>query len=128
MAEPGKMPTAKAIYRYYRDVSDAATATVYLNLADYLAARGPDLDMDDWSDHCKVAEHILQGRTTVLKTTHSPLLGGHEIMEEFLLSPGSQVGVLLEAIREAEASGEISTKQEAILLVKSKLGNGGGGA
>jgi poly(A) polymerase len=128
MAEPGKMPTARAIYRYYRDVSDAATATVYLNLADYLAARGPDLDMDDWSDHCKVAEHILQGRTMGPKTTHSPLLGGHEIMEEFLISPGSQVGVLLEAVREAEASGEISTKQEAILLVKSRLDNGGGGA
>jgi poly(A) polymerase len=128
MAELGKMPTARAIYRYYRDVSDAATATVYLNLADYLAARGPDLDMDDWSDHCKVAEHILRGRTTGPKTTHTPLLGGHEIMEEFLLSPGSQVGVLLEVVREAEASGEISTKQEAILLVKSKLYNGGGGA
>jgi len=128
MAEPGKMPTARAIYRYYRDVSDAATATVYLNLADYLAARGPDLDMDDWSDHCKVAEHILRGQTTGPKTTQTPLLGGHEIMKEFLLSPGSQVGVLLEVVREAEASGEISTKQDAILLVKSRLDNGGGGA
>lgn len=128
MAEPGKMPTVRATYRYYRDVSDAATATVYLNLADYLAARGPDLDMDDWSDHCKVAEHILQGRTMGPKTTHSPLLGGHDIMDEFLLSPGSQVGMLLEVVREAEASGEISTKQEAICLVKSRLDNGGGGA
>jgi len=49
-------------------------------------------------------------------------------MKEFLLSPGSQVGVLLEVVREAEASGEISTKQDAILLVKSRLDNGGGGA
>ena len=128
MAEPGKLPTAKAIYRYYRDVGDAATATLYLNLADYLAARGPELEVEDWSEHCRVTEHILQGRSSMPEVTHSPLLDGNEIMDEFSLAPGEHVGVLLELVREAEASGEISTQQDAVLLVKSKLGNGGGGA
>ena len=49
-------------------------------------------------------------------------------MDEFSLAPGARVGQLLEEVREAEASGEISTKQDAILLVKSRLDNGGGGA
>ena len=128
MAEPGKLPTARAIYRYYRDVGDAATATLYLNLADYLAARGPELEVEDWSEHCRVTDHILQGRSSMPEAARPPLLDGYEIMDEFSLSPGARIGVLLELVREAEASGEISTKQDAVLLVKSRLGNGGGGA
>ena len=41
MAQRGEMPTARAVYRYFRDLGDAAIDTLYLNLADYLAARGP---------------------------------------------------------------------------------------
>ena len=58
----------------------------------------------------------------------SALLNGYEIMDECSLPPGTRVGILLELVREAEANGEISTKQDAILLVKSILDNGGGGA
>ncbi len=128
MAEPGKMPTNRAIYRYYRDVGDAATSTLYLNLADYLAARGPMLDVEDWANRCQVIQHILQNKSPVSDVAKSALLNGYEIMDECSLPPGTRVGILLELVREAEANGEISTKQDAILLVKSILDNGGGGA
>jgi hypothetical protein len=75
-----------------------------------------------------VTEHILAGRSSRPGVAQPRLLDGYEIMDEFSLSPGARVGTLLEMVREAEASGEISTKQDAILLVKSRLGNGGGGA
>ena len=41
LAQRGELPTARAIYRYYRDLKDVAVDTLYLCMADYLAARGP---------------------------------------------------------------------------------------
>jgi hypothetical protein len=49
------------------------------------------------------------------------LLDGHDIINLFKLSAGPQVGRLLETVREARATGEISTRQEAIDLVKKML-------
>ena len=39
-------------------------------------------------------------------------------MQELGLAPGKQIGVILEAIREAQASGEVKTKEEALTLAK----------
>ena len=48
-------PDPASVYRFHRDLGDAALDTVYLNLADYLAARGPDLDEEDWRYRRQVA-------------------------------------------------------------------------
>jgi hypothetical protein len=42
-------------------------------------------------------------------------------MEHFNLSPGPQIGRLLETVNEARAAGEITTQEEAILLVAKFL-------
>ena len=60
VSQSGELPTPKAVYRYYRDVGDAAIDTLYLNLADFLAARGPGLSEADWAGHCRLIGHILQ--------------------------------------------------------------------
>ena len=59
MAHMDELPTRKAIYRYYRDVGDAAIDTLFLNMADYLAARGPQLGSDEWSAHRRVIQSIM---------------------------------------------------------------------
>jgi hypothetical protein len=40
-------------------------------------------------------------------------------MSELGLRPGKRVGELLEAIREAQAAGEIATPEDALALAKS---------
>ena len=45
-----------------------------------------------------------------------PLVNGNDIMQELGLPPGKQIGVILEAIREAQASGEVVTKEEALAV------------
>ena len=125
MSEKGKLPTTRAIYRYYRDLGDAAIDTLYLNLADYLAARGPDLEERDWSDYCRLIGHILRGGLAPRAVEAAPrLLDGNDIMASFTLSPGPRIGRLLELVVEAQASGEISTKEEALRLVGASLGKG----
>ena len=129
MAEKGMLPTPRAIYRYYRAAGDAAIDTLYLNMADYLAARGPDLVSRDWESHCQVIGHILCEGLAPAAGDHAPrLIDGDVIMSSFSLPPGPEVGRLVELVREAQSSGEISTRQEAIELVESSLRNGGSGA
>ena len=56
-AAPGELPTPRAIYRYRRDLGDLAIDVLYLNMADYVAAKGPPMlragyDLSDWRRHC----------------------------------------------------------------------------
>ena len=129
MAQHGELPSARAVYRYFRDVGDAAIDTLYLNMADYLAARGPDLSRQEWTDHCRTIGHILQEGTGQKTPGRVPgLVDGHDIMDTFSLAPGPKVGALLEVVREAEAGGEIGSREEAMYLIQKQLGFGGGGA
>ena len=129
MSQNGDLPTARAIYRFYRDVGEAAIDTLYLNMADYLAARGPLLGRAEWTEYCRIVAHVLhEGRAPGAPEREPRLIDGHDIMETFSLGPGPRIGVLLELVREAEGSGEIWSRDEAIQLVKSKLRSGGGGA
>ena len=126
MAQKGETPSRKAVYRYYRDVGDVAVDTLYLNLADYLAARGPNLGRQEWAEHCRIVGHILrEGLEQKAPQTLTNLLDGHDIMHTFDLRPGPQVGRLVEFVREARASGEITTKDEALHLVEANLDAGG---
>ncbi|HSM72790.1 MAG TPA: hypothetical protein VK851_14695, partial [Anaerolineales bacterium] len=52
------------------------------------------------------------------------LLDGNDLLKELSLEPGPIVGRLLESIREAQATGRISTREEAVLFAhdeKKKL-------
>lgn len=129
MAQNGELPTARAVYRYFRDVGDAAIDTLYLNMADYLAARGPQLSRQEWTFHCRTIGHILEEGTAQKAPGRLPkLVDGHDIMDTFGLAPGPKVGALLEVVHEAEAGGEIASREEAIHLIEKQLGSGGGGA
>jgi len=47
-----------------------------------------------------------------------PLLNGNEIMEETRLSPGRLVGVIRDALLEAQKRGKVENREEAIVFVK----------
>ena len=122
MSQGDRMPTGRAIYRYFRDVGDAAIDTLYLNMADYLAARGPKLTEPDWADYCETIDHVLQeGLERKAPESLPKLIDGHDIMKDFSLEPGPEVGRLLDLVREAIAGGDVKTREEALDLVMSSL-------
>ena len=126
MASAGELPSGKAIFRYFRDVGDAAIDTVYLNMADYLAARGPELELDNWERHCRVTGHILgEGLERKAPDSLPKIIDGHDIMDRFSLQAGPQIGTLINLVQESQANGEIDTKEEALELVKANLDLGG---
>ena len=116
------MPTRRAIYRYFRDTGAAGIDIIFLSLADHLAARGPDLDMEQWKWHVGQANHIL-AECFQHKEIIAPakLIDGHDLLNLFGLKPGPQIRSILEAVKEAQAEGEIHGRDEALSYVKNRL-------
>ena len=114
MMQGVEVPTNRAIYRFFRDLDDVAVDTLYLSQADFLAAKGPELNPDDWANHARMIAHIFQvGFQPALSEAALRLINGNELIEHFKLAPGPLVGLLLEGINEAQAAGEISTTEQA---------------
>ena len=135
LAQGGKMPSRRALYRYYRRAGDIAIDTLYLNTADYLAARGPMMERAEWSSHCGLIRHILDAgraeksdrRDSSVKSLPK-LVDGYDIIDRFALAPGRAIGILLEEVREAQASGDVNTREQALELVRASIERGGNGA
>ncbi len=124
---PGQMsssglPTHRAIYRYFRDSGEAGIDTLYLSLADHLATRGPKLNLAGWQEHTQLVEYVLAQHFEQQRlTAPARLVSGHDLIRTFGLKPGPDIGELLEAVNEAQASGEITTKEEALAYIKERL-------
>ena len=122
MSQGEELPTSRAVYRYFRDVGDVAIDTLYLSLADHLAARGPDLDMGGWQRHVRIVEHILEVGTSEKAPENMPrLVTGHDLIREFSLSPGPLIGALLEGVHDARVDGRVDTREGALDWVRRKL-------
>jgi poly(A) polymerase len=118
----GELPTQRAIYRYFRDTGEAGIDILLLALADYLASRGPLASMEEWRRVCQLADYILaEHDKQQVKVLPVKLIDGDDIMDEFDLTPGPLVGRLLATVNEAHASGELSTREEALALVQREL-------
>ena len=125
----GELPSRRAIYRYFRDTGEVAIDALFFSLADHLATRGSNLDMNNWQQHAALVEHILTQHEKQESITAPPrLINGYDIMNTFNLAPGRKIGELLEAVREAQASVEIATREEAISYVNGLLGRGKSGS
>jgi len=117
-----EFPTQRAIYRYFRDTGEVGIDILFLALADYLASRGPLASMEEWKKHCQLINYILaEHDKQQAKILPVKLIDGHDIMNNFDLAPGPLIGKLLAMVNEAHASGELSTKEEALALVRREL-------
>jgi poly(A) polymerase len=117
-----ELPSQRAIYRYFRDTGDVGIDILFLALADFLASRGPLVSMEDWRKHCQLINYIMEEHDKQqAKILPVKLIDGHDIMDILGLTPGPLVGKLLAIINEAHASGELSTREEALALVRREL-------
>ena len=122
ISQKDQIPTKKAIYRFFRDVGDVALDTIYLSLADFLAARGPNLNREAWLFNSKRIDYTIEEGTKIRQMeTEAKLLNGHEISRIFEVQPSPELGQLILQVREAQATGRINTKQEAIKFVEDLL-------
>ena len=121
LAERSTLPSHRAVYRFFRDLGDAAPACLLLTLADAAGATGPRLLPERWRGHVAYVSYVLsEGLAQVEEQQKLPkLIDGRDLMQELDLPPGPEVGRLLNAIEEARAAGEISSREEALALAST---------
>jgi len=122
----GQVPPL-AVYRYFRGLGPAGVDVSLLSLADFLATYGTTLPQPAWASLLDVVRTLLEGyferRTEIVEPP--PYVNGDELMATFGLRPGPQVGELLEALREAQVAGQVSSKGEALSFARGRLGLAG---
>jgi poly(A) polymerase len=122
LAREGELPTQRAIYRYFRDTGDVGIDAIFLNLADHLAARGPMLVFEKWREHAEIMSYVIDKKLREESVVSPPkLVSGYDLINNFGMVPGPEIGRLLEMVREAQAAGEVTTREEALLFVKGYL-------
>ena len=133
----GKPISRRACYRFYRHTENRqleqpiAVDTLLLAIADYQstylvmgAPQQREVSASNWLGYLQHINELLAfvlDADGIAATQQSPVVDGHTLMQHFQLSPGRQIGQLLEHIQEAQAAGEVTTKDEAIELARSWL-------
>ncbi len=116
LARSGR-PSRRAVYRYFRALGPAGVEVALLALADHLAIWGPDLIPERWTRLLEVVEQLLARWFQDHDQVHPPpLISGHDLIETLGVPPGPRVGRILEAVREAQAAGEVHNREEALAL------------
>ena len=118
--------TLRAVNRFFRELGDAAPDVLLHELADHLATRGPAVSAAGWAEHLAWMAGLLDHYYAPPPERRVPLIDGHGLMAALGIGPGPRLGALLREIAEAQAAGEISTREEALALARAKLGTGAG--
>ena len=128
LVREGKPPSRRAIYRFFRDTGPAGVDICLLTLADIRATYEQTLPQDTWAAALEVVRTMLEAWFEKKEEQVTPLsiIDGDGLMQELALKPGPLVGKLLEAIREAQAMGEVSTREQALDVARKSLSDGDG--
>ena len=114
-------PTRRAVYRFFRAAETTGPSVTLLSVADLQARYVPPVPAPEWDRRVALAGRLLQAwfeeRNAVVFP--EPLLTGDDIMRLGGLRPGPEVGRVIEALREAQAAGEVSTRDEAEAFVRT---------
>lgn len=123
LASPGQYPTARALYRLFRDLGDLTPDLFLLNLADGAAAAGPRQTDRQWIANAAYLGWVLrQAREREALVKPPRLVTGHDLMRDLGIAPGPDLGRILDALTEAQAAGEVTTRGEALALAAALAG------
>lgn len=109
-----------SIHRFWKTAGDAGVDAILLSLAQFLTLHDTDLDQDAWLLRLEGAHFLFHAYFIESERYISPpvLLNGDELIVELGLSPGKIIGELLIAITEAQVSGAVSTREQALDLAR----------
>jgi poly(A) polymerase len=113
--------TARARYRFYRDLGPDTRDLLLLALVDAAAVRGQS-PLAIWPRAALIRDLLRGWERERLSAAAPPLVRGDDVMARFGLAPGPAVGWLLGRAREAQALGLVSTREEALAYLDSHPG------
>lgn len=123
MEKEGRGPSRKTIYRFFRDSGPAGPDLVLFGLADLRGTRAGGLNQETWMAALDVARILLENFWEKPEESVSPprLLDGKELIKELGIEPGPRLGQLIDALREAQATGKVTTREDAVKYARSWL-------
>jgi hypothetical protein len=94
-----------------------------LSLADVWATYGYKLTPEVWIRQLDVVRSMFEAWWELSAERVAPpvLLSGNDLIEELHLTPGPEIGELLEKIREAQVVGEIGTRAQALNFARALM-------
>jgi tRNA nucleotidyltransferase/poly(A) polymerase len=113
--------TEKVMMRYVRKSQDNAIDNILIAQADRLSARGPQITEEDVNQNITALNRLLNFYLEI-KETLIPLpklIDGNDIMEILGIEPSKRLGEILSALNEAQVSGEVVSKEDAVNFVKN---------
>lgn len=115
----------KAIHRFFRDCGDTGIDICLLSVADLLATYDHLLPNTQFFNEIEIVKRLLHVRFNQANTVIKPpiLLDGNDVKAIFSIEPGPMIKDLLTALHEAQAAQEVSTRDEAIRLLRSLIAN-----
>ena len=122
MSHGSQFPTARSVYRFYRDLEESSVSVLFLSLADYVAAKGPSLEAVGWKKKVKIVNYVLNQKCPGLQPHNKTrLITGHDLISELGLTPGPAFRNLLDGVEEACRVREVINRDEALYWLRSKL-------
>lgn len=122
-----KVPSHRAVYRFFRDTGDDGAAVIILSFADWRATRGPLIDMKKRRKHERIMLNLIDNYFAEKSKKPLPIIiNGYDVMKRFSLCQGPLVGEVLKAVREAQMLGEIFGKTEAYKIAEKIIKREGG--
>jgi putative nucleotidyltransferase with HDIG domain len=110
--------TARARYRFFRDLREDTRDLLLLTLVDAAAVTGAS-PLATWR-RATLVRDLLRGWLEDRAVGAAPsLVRGEDIMRRFHLAPGPRIGELLRRAREAQDLGLVGTKEDALLYLDS---------
>jgi poly(A) polymerase len=110
--------TARARYRFYRDLREDTRDLLLLVLVDAAAVTGAS-PVTVWRRSPLVRELMRGWAEQRVTELAPPLLRGQDVMARFRLEPGPRVGWLLAQAREAQDLGRVGSREEALAYLDS---------
>jgi poly(A) polymerase len=112
-------------YRFFRAAGSEAIGILLVSYSDIAAAQGPLSDQQRLSDFLKLLNDMVRYyRDEYYPAVNTPeLVKGRDLMVIFQMKPGPQMGQLLKEIREAQLSGALRTREEALEFAEKRLRN-----
>ena len=111
--------TDKAFMKFYRKMEGYVIDLIILAMADRLSARGEKITEDIVNKNINALTKLLSDYLEMRKNIKplEKLLDGRDIMELLNIKQGPQLGEIVNALKEAQISGNVTTKEEAINFV-----------
>ena len=111
----------KIMMRYVRKMDINSIDAIILAQADRLSARGPEITDEIVERNISSLNMLLKFYLEAQESLKPlpKLLSGNEVMEILGIKPSPKLGEIMEALHEAQISGDVLTKEHAVDFVKA---------